>query len=76
MSYPIEQSLFDYRKDYFLPVQLLRDLAMAFVLDIESLYELALADSETNGLSKTILFVKEPERLQNSAEITKIGEEQ
>lgn len=69
MSYPIQLSMFDYSKQYFLPVQALRDPAMDFVLNMESLYELLEADSETNGLSKTILFMEEQDRLMNTAEI-------
>ena len=69
MNYPMQLSMFDYSKSYFLPVQALRDPAMEFVLNIESLYELLEVDSETNGLSKTIQFVEDPDRLKNIAEI-------
>ena len=68
--------MFDYSKSYFLPVQALRDPAMEYVLNIESLYELLEADSETNGLSRTILFVEEQDRLKNTAEIKEVDGKQ
>ena len=68
--------MFDYSKSYFLPVQALRDTAMEYVLNIESLYELLEADSETNGLSRTILFVEEQDRLKNTAEIKEVDGKQ
>ena len=76
MNYPIQLSMFDYSKSYFLPVQALRDPAMEYVLNIESLYELLEADSETNGLSRTILFVEEQDRLKNTAEIKEVDGKQ
>ena len=76
MNYPIQLSMFDYSKSYFLPVQALRDTAMEYVLNIESLYELLEADSETNGLSRTILFVEEQDRLKNTAEIKEVDGKQ
>lgn len=76
MNYPIQLSMFDYSKSYFLPVQALRDTAMEYVLNIESLYELLEADSETNGLSRTILFVEEHDRLKNTAEIKEVDGKQ
>lgn len=76
MNFPMQLSMFDYSKSYFLPVQALRDPAMEFVLNIESLYELLEVDSETNGLSKTIQFVEDPDRLKNIAEIKEVDGKQ
>ena len=76
MNFPMQLSMFDYSKSYFLPVQALRDPAMEFVLNIESLYELLEVDSETNGLSKTIQFVEDPDRLKNTAEIKEVDGKQ
>ena len=58
MAYPIDYSLIDYTGLY-LPVQALRDLSVEHVLNIEGIWNAANIEVETNGLSKTILFLEE-----------------
>lgn len=63
-----QTSLFDY-SEVFLPVQGLRDVCMEHVLEIESIYDAANIEFETNGLSREILFVEESDGIKTPAEI-------
>lgn len=73
MSIPI-QTIFDY-KNLFLPVQALRDVCMEHVLGIDSIFEAANIECDTNGLSKTILFFEERDGIKTPAEIVPINGE-
>lgn len=69
MSLPIQTTFFDY-SDVFLPVQALRDVSMEHVLSIDSIFEAANIECDTNRLSKTILFFEERNGIKAPAEIT------
>ena len=58
MEIPIQTTLFNY-SEIFLPVQALRDTCMEHVLTIESIFEAANIECETNALSREILFFEE-----------------
>ena len=71
-----QTSFIDY-SDVFLPVQGLRDVSMEHVLGIDSIYDAARIECETNGMSKEILFFKERNGIKTPAEIIhKNGEHQ
>lgn len=72
ISYHIQTSLFDYSK-VFLPVQALRDIGIENVLNVESIFESANIEVDTNDLSKEINFVEETEGIKTPAEIKKVG---
>ena len=74
MSIPIQTTLFDY-SDVFLPVQALRDVSMEHILSIDSIFEAANIECDTNGLSKTILFFEERNGINTPAEITPVNGE-
>lgn len=74
MAIPIQTSLFDYN-DLFLPVQALRDVSMEHVLSIDSIFEAANIECDTNGLSKTILFFEERDGIKTPAEIISVNRE-
>jgi len=57
-DYPIEFSMFDY-SGLYLPVQALRDMSIEYVLNNEEIYEMANIESETNDLSRNIIFIEE-----------------
>ena len=57
-DYPIQYSMFDY-SNLYLPVQALRAMSIDYVLNIEEIYEMANVESETNDLSRNILFIEE-----------------
>lgn len=73
ISYHIQTSLFDYSK-VFLPVQALRDIGIENVLNVESIFESANIEVDTNDLSKEINFVEETEGIKTPAEIKKVGD--
>ena len=60
--------MFDY-SGLFLPVQALRDLSIEHVLNIESVWDAANIEVESNGLSKSIIFVEEKGNLLTPGEI-------
>ena len=68
MAVPIQISMIDY-SDVFLPVQALRDTCMEHVLKIESIFEAAEIECDTNSLSRDILFFEERNGIKTPAEI-------
>lgn len=72
MTYPINNSLFDY-SGLFLPVQALRDLSIEHVLNIESVWNAAKNEVESNGLSKNIRFIEENDGRLTPGEIKEKG---
>lgn len=63
--------MFDYSQLY-LPVQVLRDASIDYVLGIESIYEMTELETETNDLSKNIIFLEENDGILNPGEIQKV----
>lgn len=63
--------MFDYSQLY-LPVQVLRDASIDYVLGIESIYEMAELETKTNDLSKNIIFLEENDGILNPGEIQKV----
>lgn len=74
MAVPVQTSLFDY-SDVFLPVQALRDVSMEHVLNIDSVFETANIECDTNGLSNAILFFEERDGIKTPAEIVSVNGE-
>lgn len=73
MEIPIQTTLFNY-SEIFLPVQALRDTCMEHVLTIESIFEAANIECETNALSREILFFEERNGIKIPAEIEPDGD--
>ena len=59
-------------KNIYLPVQALRDLCIDYVLSVEGIYEMANIESDTNDLSRNIVFVEENDGRLNPGEIKKV----
>lgn len=73
MAVPMQTTLFDFSK-VFLPVQALRDTCMEHVLRIESIFEAANIECDTNSLSSEILFFEERNGIKTPAEIEPVDD--